>query len=73
MTTNVRGVDVESGALVAGTQEGDREVDDEAAVWTALRTRTPRAVFLTGRTVQRLAVVALAASTLNGLRRLPDT
>ncbi|RLE12987.1 MAG: hypothetical protein DRJ28_08170 [Actinobacteria bacterium] len=31
---NVRGVDVESGALVTRTQ-------DEGAVWTALRTRTP--------------------------------
>jgi hypothetical protein len=50
VTTNVRGVDVESGALVGRTQDGDQEVEDEGAVWTASRTRTPRAVFLAHRT-----------------------
>ena len=56
LTTNVRAVDVESGALGARTQ-------DEGAVWTASRTRTPRAVFLAGRTVQRLVVTALDSRT----------
>jgi len=68
VSTNVRGVDVESGALIARTQ-------DEGAVWTALRTRTPRAAFsmterLAGRTVQRLVDVALGAhhaSRLHGV------
>ncbi|GMQ93427.1 MAG: hypothetical protein BMS9Abin12_0904 [Acidimicrobiia bacterium] len=53
MTTNVRGVDVDSGAPVAKTQ-------DEGAVWTASRTRTPLAVFLDDRTAQTLVVVAPA-------------
>jgi len=52
---NVRGVDVESGALVARTQ-------DEGAVWTALRTRTPRAVLPAGRTMQRLPDAALGTT-----------
>ena len=52
VSTNVRGVDVESGMLGARTQ-------DEGAVWTASRTRTPRVASLTDRTVQRLVDTAL--------------
>lgn len=51
---NVR-VDVDSGALVARTQ-------DEGAVLTALRTRTQRAVFLSDRITQRLPDRALLRS-----------
>jgi hypothetical protein len=75
VTTNVRGVDVDSGALVGRTQDGDQEVEDgdqevedgdqevedEGAVWTASRTRTPRAAFLADRTAQKFAVAALAS------------
>ncbi len=57
VSTNVRGVDVESGALSARTQ-------DEGAVGTAARTRTPRAASLADRTAQRLVVAALASFLL---------
>jgi hypothetical protein len=56
VSTSVRGVDFESGALSARTQ-------DEAAAGTAARTRTPRAASLADRTAQRLVVAALGAGT----------
>lgn len=62
LSGNVRGVDVDSGALVARTQDG-------GAVWTALRTRTQRAVFLGDRITQRLPDRALLRSVpRNGFR-----
>jgi hypothetical protein len=62
VSTNVRGVDVESGALSARTQ-------DEGAVGPAARTRMPRAASLADRTAQRLVVAALAS----GQRPTPAT
>jgi hypothetical protein len=61
LSTNVRGVDVEPGALVARTQDGDQEVEGEGAVWTALRTRTQLPVFLDDRTTQEFVDRALGA------------
>jgi hypothetical protein len=62
VSTNVRGVDVESRALSARTQ-------DEAAVGTAARTRTPRAASLADRTAQRLVFAALVPLRSNPPRR----
>jgi hypothetical protein len=60
VSTNVGGVDVESGALSARTQ-------DEGAVGTAARMRMPRAASLADRTAQRLVVATLGrGSGFNG-------
>jgi AcrR family transcriptional regulator len=63
VSTNVRGVDVESGELNARKQ-------DEGAVGTAARTRTPRAASLADRTAQRLVVAALAEETIATRERI---